>query len=352
MGIWANSWSFFKIFVPKTNQRTMSQKLKAAITSVGGYVPETKLTNFDLEKLVDTNDEWIRSRTGISERRILREPGKASSDMAVKAIEEILRKKNLDPLEIDCIICATVTPDMVFPATANIIGDKIGAKNAFGFDLGAACSGFLFALTTGASFVEAGRYKKVIVVGVDKMSSIIDYTDRATCIIFGDGAGAVLLEPSADEDGFQDSILKSDGSGRAYLHLKAGGSLKPASIETVMAKEHYAFQDGQPVFKFAVTGMADVSAELLEKHHLSGEDIAWLVPHQANLRIIDATANRVGLPKEKVMINIHKYGNTTAATIPLCLWEWESQLKKGDNLILAAFGGGFTWGAAWVKWAY
>jgi len=330
----------------------MSQKLKAAITSVGGYVPETKLTNFDLEKMVDTNDEWIKSRTGISERRILREPGKASSDMAAKAIEEILRKKQLDPLEIDCIICATVTHDMVFPATANIIGDKIGAKNAFGFDLGAACSGFLFALTTGASFVEAGRYKKVIVVGVDKMSSIIDYSDRATCIIFGDGAGAVLLEPSADEDGFQDSILKSDGSGRAYLHLKAGGSLKPATIETVMAKEHYAFQDGQPVFKFAVKGMADVSAELLEKHNLTGEDIAWLVPHQANLRIIDATADRVGLPKEKVMINIQKYGNTTAATIPLCLWEWESQLKKGDNLILAAFGGGFTWGAAWVKWAY
>jgi 3-oxoacyl-[acyl-carrier-protein] synthase-3 len=330
----------------------MAQKLKAAITSVGGYVPETKLTNFDLEKLVDTNDEWIRSRTGISERRILREPGKASSDMAAKAIEEILRKKHLDPLEIDCIICATVTPDMVFPATANIIGDKIGAKNAFGFDLGAACSGFLFALTTGASFVEAGRYKKVIVVGVDKMSSIIDYTDRATCIIFGDGAGAVLLEPSVDEDGFQDSILKSDGSGSAYLHLKAGGSLKPASIETVMAREHYAFQDGQPVFKFAVKGMADVSAELLEKHNLTGEDIAWLVPHQANLRIIDATADRVGLPKEKVMINIQKYGNTTAATIPLCLWEWESKLNKGDNLILAAFGGGFTWGAAWVKWAY
>jgi len=330
----------------------MSQKLKAAITSVGGYVPETKLTNFDLEKLVDTNDEWIRTRTGISERRILREPGKASSDMAVKAIEKILLKKQLDPLEIDCIICATVTPDMVFPATANIIGDKIGAKNAFGFDLGAACSGFLFALTTGASFIETGRYKKVIVVGVDKMSSIIDYTDRATCIIFGDGAGAVLLEPSADEDGFQDSILKSDGSGRAYLHQKAGGSLKPASIETVMAKEHYAFQDGQPVFKFAVKGMADVSAELLEKHNLTGEDIAWLVPHQANLRIIDATADRMGLPKEKVMINIQKYGNTTAATIPLCLWDWESQLNKGDNLILAAFGGGFTWGAAWVKWAY
>ena len=330
----------------------MSQTLRAAITSVGGYVPETKLTNFDLEKMVDTNDEWIRSRTGISERRILREPGKASSDMAVKAIEEILRKKNLDPMEIDCIICATVTPDMVFPATANIIGDKVGAKNAFGFDLGAACSGFLFALNTGASFIESGRYKKIIVVGVDKMSSIIDYTDRATCIIFGDGAGAVLLEPCTDGNGFQDAILKSDGSGREYLHLKAGGSLKPASMETVLAKEHYAFQDGQPVFKFAVKGMADVTAELLEKHQLKGDDITWLVPHQANLRIIDATANRAGIPSEKVMINIQKYGNTTAATIPLCLWEWESKLNKGDNLILAAFGGGFTWGAAWVKWAY
>lgn len=330
----------------------MSSAMKAAITCVGGYVPETKLTNFDLEKMVDTNDEWIRTRTGISERRILREPGKASSDMAVKAIEEILRKKNLDPLEIDCIICATVTPDMIFPATANIIGDKIGAKNAFGFDLGAACSGFLFALNTGAAFVETGKYKKVIVVGVDKMSSIIDYTDRATCIIFGDGAGAVLLEPNNEGNGVMDAILKSDGSGRDYLHIKAGGSLKPASVESVMAKEHYAFQDGQPVFKFAVKGMADVSAELLEKNNLTGDDIAWLVPHQANLRIIDATANRAGIPTEKVMINIHKYGNTTAATIPLCLWEWESKLNKGDNLILAAFGGGFTWGAAWVKWAY
>jgi len=330
----------------------MSSAMKAAITCVGGYVPETKLTNFDLEKMVDTNDEWIRTRTGISERRILREPGKASSDMAVKAIEEILRKKNLDPLEIDCIICATVTPDMVFPATANIIGDKIGAKNAFGFDLGAACSGFLFALNTGAAFVETGKYKKVIVVGVDKMSSIIDYTDRATCIIFGDGAGAVLLEPNNEGNGVMDAILKSDGSGREYLHIKAGGSLKPASVESVMAKEHYAFQDGQPVFKFAVKGMADVSAELLEKNNLTGDDIAWLVPHQANLRIIDATANRAGIPTEKVMINIHKYGNTTAATIPLCLWEWESKLNKGDNLILAAFGGGFTWGAALVKWAY
>lgn len=330
----------------------MSKKINAAITAVGGYVPETKLTNFDLEKMVDTNDEWIKTRTGIEERRILREPGKASSDMAVKAIEAILEKKNLDPLDIECIICATVTPDMVFPATANIIGDKIGAKNAFGFDLSAACSGFLFALTTAANFIESGRYKKIIVVGVDKMSSIIDYTDRATCIIFGDGAGAVLVEPNTEGLGLQDSILKSDGSGKDYLHIKAGGSLKPASIDTVMAKEHFAFQDGQPVFKFAVKGMADVSAELLEKNNLTGDDIAWLVPHQANLRIIDATANRMGLPKEKVMINIHKYGNTTAATIPLCLWEWESKLNKGDNLVLAAFGGGFTWGATWIKWAY
>ena len=327
-------------------------KITAAITAVGGYVPPKILSNADLEKMVDTNDEWIRSRTGITERHILDEPGKASSDLAVGAILPMLAKRGIDPSEIDMIICGTVTGDYIFPATANIIADKIGAVNSWGYDVNAACSGFLFALTTGASFVETGRYKKVIVVGVDKMSSIIDYTDRATCIIFGDGAGAVLLEPSADEDGFQDAILKSDGIGREYLHIKAGGSLKPASVETVMAKEHYAFQDGQPVFKFAVKGMADVSAELMEKHKLTADDIAWLVPHQANLRIIDATADRVGLPKEKVMINIQKYGNTTAATIPLCLWEWESQLKKGDNLILAAFGGGFTWGAAWVKWAY
>lgn len=325
---------------------------RAAITAVGGYVPETKLTNFDLEKMVDTNDEWIRTRTGIEERRILKEPGKASSDMAVPAIQEILRKKNMQATEIDCIICATVTPDMVFPATANIIADKIGATNAWGYDMSAACSGFLYALTTGAMYIESGRFKKVIVVGVDKMSAIIDYTDRATCIIFGDGAGAVLLEPNQEEVGVLDSILRSDGSGRQYLHMKAGGSLKPASMETVLAKEHFAYQEGQAVFKFAVKGMADVSAELLERNGLTGEDIAWLVPHQANLRIIDATANRMGLPKEKVMINIHRYGNTTAATIPLCLWEWESQLKKGDNIVLAAFGGGFTWGATWVKWAY
>lgn len=333
-------------------QSKPSMSTRAAITAVGGYVPETKLTNFDLEKMVDTNDEWIRTRTGIEERRILKEPGKASSDMAVPAIQEILRKKNMDATEIDCIICATVTPDMVFPATANIIADKLGATNAWGYDMSAACSGFLYALTTGAMYIESGRFKKVIVVGVDKMSAIIDYTDRATCIIFGDGAGAVLLEPTQEEVGVLDSILRSDGSGRQYLHMKAGGSLKPASMETVLAKEHYAYQEGQAVFKFAVKGMADVSAELLERNGLTGEDIAWLVPHQANLRIIDATANRMGLPKEKVMINIHRYGNTTAATIPLCLWEWEGQLKKGDNIVLAAFGGGFTWGATWVKWAY
>jgi 3-oxoacyl-[acyl-carrier-protein] synthase-3 len=327
-------------------------KITAAITAVGGYVPETKLTNFDLEKMVDTNDEWIRSRTGISERRILREPGKATSDLAVPAIQEILKKKNLDPAEIDLIICATVTPDMVFPATANIIGDKIGATNAFGFDLNAACSGFLYALTTGTSFIESGRYKKVIVVGADKMSAIVDYTDRNTCILFGDGAGAVLLEANTDGYGIQDSLLRSDGSGAKFLHMKAGGSLKPASVESVMAKEHFAYQEGQSVFKFAVKGMADASAELLERNNLTGDDIAWLVPHQANLRIIDATASRMGISKEKVMINISKYGNTTAATIPLCLWEWESQLKKGDNLVFAAFGGGFTWGATLVKWGF
>lgn len=327
-------------------------KISAAITAVGGYVPETKLTNFDLEKMVDTNDEWIRTRTGIEERRILKEPGKASSDMAVPAIQQILQKRNLQPTEIDCIICATVTPDMVFPATANIIADKIGATNAWGFDLSAACSGFLYALTTGTSFIESGRYKKVIVVGVDKMSAIIDYTDRATCIIFGDGAGAVLLEPTTEELGIRDSILRSDGSGAKYLHMKAGGSLKPATVETVLAKEHFAYQEGQAVFKFAVKGMADVSAEIMERNNLTANDIAWLVPHQANLRIIDATANRMGLDKDKVMINIQRYGNTTAATIPLCLWEWENKLHKGDNVILSAFGGGFTWGAVWLKWAY
>lgn len=328
----------------------MIQKTTAAITAVSGFLPEDKLTNFDLEKMVDTNDEWIRTRTGISERRILKGEGLATSDMVVPAVKLLCEKRGISPEEIDCLIVATVTPDMVFPATANIACDKVGAKNAFGFDVSAACSGFLYSLTLGASLIESGRYKKVVVCGADKMSAITDYTDRNTCVLFGDAAAAVLLEPNHDGYGIQDSLLKSDGSGVAYLHMKAGGSLRPASIETVSSKQHFAFQDGQPVFKAAVKGMADVSAELLEKNNLTGEDIAWLVPHQANLRIIDATANRMGLSKEKVMINIQKYGNTTAATIPLCLWEWESQLKKGDNIVLAAFGGGFTWGATLVKW--
>lgn len=328
------------------------QRTTASITAVGGYVPEYKLTNKELETIVETTDEWIRTRTGIEERRILKGEGLGSSDMAVPAVLELCRKRGIDPLEIDCLICATVTPDMVFPATANIICDKIGAKNAWGFDLSAACSGFLFALTTGATFIESRRYSKVVVVGVDKMSAIVDYTDRATCIIFGDGAGAVLLEPSQEGTGILDSILRTDGAGRSYLHMKAGGSVKPASVETVLAGEHYAYQEGQTVFKFAVKGMADVSYELMQRNNLTADDIAWLVPHQANLRIIDATANRMDLPKEKVMINIQKYGNTTAATLPLCLWDWEKQLKKGDNIILAAFGGGFTWGATWLKWGY
>ncbi len=327
-------------------------KITAAITAVGGYVPENKLTNFDLEKMVDTNDEWIRTRTGISERRILNEPGKATSDLGAAAVQNLLDKKGLDPKEIDCIICATVTPDMFFPATGNLIAHKIGATNAFSFDLAAACSGFLFALTTGATYIESGRYKKVIVVGADKMSAIVDYTDRNNCILFGDGGGAVLLEPSTDDCGIKDSLLKSDGTGKDFLYMKGGGSLNPASVETVLAKQHFIHQEGQSVFKFAVKGMADVSAELMERNGLTGEDIAWLTPHQANLRIIDATANRMGISKDKVMININRYGNTTAATIPLCLNDWESKLNKGDNIILAAFGGGFTWGATWVKWAY
>ena len=328
------------------------QKVTAAITAVGGYVPEYRLTNKILETMVDTNDEWIKSRTGIEERRILKGEGLGSSDMGTEAVKELLKKRNIDPTEIECVICATVTPDMVFPATANLICDKTGMTNAFSHDIGAACSGFLFALTTGASFIESGRYKKVIIVGVDKMSSIIDYTDRTTCIIFGDGAGAVLLEPNSEGYGVLDSIMKSDGSGAKHLHMKAGGSVKPATAETVAAKEHYVYQEGQAVFKFAVKGMADVSYELMQRNNLTADDIAWLVPHQANLRIIDATASRMDLPKEKVMINIQKYGNTTAGTLPLCLWDWESQLKKGDNIILASFGGGFTWGATWIKWAY
>ena len=323
----------------------MTPKITAAITAVGGYVPEDKLTNADLEKMVDTNDEWIRTRTGITERRILKKPGLATSDMVVPAVQELLHKRGIQAEEIDCLIVATVTPDMMFPSTSNLACHKLGAKNAWGFDLLAACSGFLFALTTGASLIESGRYKKVVVAGADKMSSIVDYSDRNTCVLFGDAAGAVLLEPNTEGYGVLDSILRTDGSGAAFLNMKAGGSLRPASIETVTKKEHFAYQEGQSVFKFAVKGMGDVSAELLERNHLTGADIAWLVPHQANKRIIDATANRMGLSPEKVMLNIQRYGNTTAATIPLCLWEWRQQLNKGDLIVLAAFGGGFTWGA-------
>lgn len=329
----------------------MSQKLQAAITGVAGYVPDKVLTNKELENMVDTTDEWITTRTGIKERRIL-ENGKGPSDMAVPAIKDLLEKTNTKPEEVDLILFATVTPDLVFPATANITADKAGLVNAFGYDINAACSGFIYALTTGAKFVESGSHKKVIVVGMDKMSSIIDYQDRATCIIFGDGGGAVMLEPNEAGYGVRDSILKSDGSGRKYLHQKAGGSVKPPSIETIQAREHYVYQEGKQVFKAAVSNMADVSRRIMERNNLSAGDVAYLVAHQANLRIIDATRNAMNLDEEKVMINIQRYGNTTNGTIPLCLWEWEDKLKKGDNLILAAFGGGFTWGSVYVKWAY
>ncbi len=328
----------------------MSVKISAAITAVGGYVPDYVLTNAELEKMVDTNDEWIRTRTGISERRILKGEGLATSDMVVPAVKEILKKRNISPEEIDCLIVGTVTPDQVFPSTANLACHKLGAVNAWGYDLTAACSGFLYALTTGAAMIESGRCKKVIVAGADKMSAIVDYSDRTTCIIFGDGAGAVLLEPNTEGYGIKDSILRSDGRGGNYLHMKAGGSLHPASVETVSNKEHFIYQEGQTVFKHAVKDMADVSYELMQRNNLTADDIAWLVPHQANKRIIDATANRMGLPAEKVMINIERYGNTTAGTLPLCLWDWEDKLNKGDNLVLAAFGGGFTWGATWIRW--
>jgi len=328
------------------------KKTLAAITAVHGYVPEYKLTNKELEGMVDTTEEWILSRTGISERRILREPGKATSDMCAEAVKGLLEKRGIKPEEIDLLICATVTADLIFPATAQIICDKVGAKNAWGYDLNAACSGFLYALVTGSQFIESGMHKKVVVVGGDKMSSIIDYTDRATCIIFGDGAGAVMLEPNAEGNGLVDSILRSDGAGREFLHQKAGGSLKPPTYATIDAREHYVYQEGKTVFKFAVTNMSGVSADIMERNGLKGDDIAWLVPHQANKRIIDATAERMGVGSDKVMMNIGKYGNTTAGTIPLCLWDYEGKLKKGDNLILAAFGGGFTWGAIYLKWAY
>jgi len=328
------------------------EKIRAAITGINAWVPEYRLTNFEISKMVDTSDEWIMQRVGIKERRILKEEGKGSSDLGEQAVRGLLEKTNTSPDEIDLLICATITPDMAFPATANIISDKVGIKNAFSFDIGAACSGFLFGLQTVTAYIETGRYKKVILVGVDKMSSIVDYTDRTTCPLFGDAAGAVLVEPTTEEFGVMDHILRADGSGRKYLHIKAGGSAKPASHETIEAKEHFVYQEGQSVFKFAVSNMADVAAEIMEKNNLKSDDIAWLVPHQANLRIIDATGRRMGLPPEKVMINIENYGNTTAATIPLCLWEYEKRLKKGDKIILAAFGGGFTWGAIYLKWAY
>ncbi|HQV38307.1 MAG: ketoacyl-ACP synthase III [Flavobacteriales bacterium] len=327
-------------------------KTTAAITAVQGYVPDFVLSNAVLETMVDTNDAWITERTGIKERRILKGKDQGMSVMAVEAVKGLCTKRGIDPMEIDLLICCTVTPDMQFPASANIVCDKVGAKNAWSFDLNAACSGFLFGLVTGAQFIETGKYKKVVVVGADKMSSIIDYTDRSTCIIFGDGGGAVLLEPNNEGFGVVDSILRSDGSGCQYLHQKAGGSMRPASIRTVEAKEHFVFQEGKAVFKFAVTNMAGVSAEIMERNQLTSDDVAWLVPHQANKRIIDATAHRMGLDENKVMLNIEKYGNTTSGTIPLCLWEWEDRLKKGDNLILSAFGGGFTWGAIYLKWAY
>lgn len=327
-------------------------KIRAKISGIHCWVPPYILTNQELEKMVDTTDEWIMTRTGIRERHILKGEGLGTSDMGAEAVKGLLTKTGTNPDEIELLICATVTPDMAFPATANIISDKADLKNAFSFDLNAACSGLLFALITASKYVETGMYKKVIVVGADKMSSIVDYTARETCVLFGDAAGAILLEPTTEEVGIMDSITGTDGSGRVHLHMKAGGSIRPASHETIDAKEHFIYQEGQPVFKFAVTRMADVSAEIMERNGLNASDVSYLVPHQANLRIIDATARRMGLEKEKVMINIERYGNTTDATIPLCLWEWESKLKKGDNLILAAFGGGFTWGSIWVKWAY
>lgn len=328
------------------------KKIKAVIKGVSGYVPDYILTNDELSQMVDTSDEWIMTRIGIKERRILKGEGKGTSDMATIAVNNLLQKTNTSPGEVDMLICGIVTPDMKFPATANIISDKTGIKNAFGFDINAGCSSFLYALVTASKFIESGSHKKVIVVGADKMSSITDYTDRSTCPIFGDGAGAVLLEPTEDDFGIIDSILHVDGSGRKYLHQIAGGSVKPASHETVDAREHFIYQDGRPVFKAAVKDMADVSVEMMKKHNLLPEQLAWFIPHQANMRIIEATAKRMGIKKEQVMINIQKYGNTTSATLPLCLWEWEKKLHKGDNVILATFGAGFTWGSIYLKWGY
>jgi 3-oxoacyl-[acyl-carrier-protein] synthase-3 len=326
--------------------------IRAAITAIGGFLPENIVTNLDFEKILDTTDEWITTRTGIKERHIENDPSKATSDMGAKAVQQLCKKRGISPEEIDLLIVATVTPDMVFPATANLICAKVGAKNAWGFDLGAACSGFIYGVATGTQFIETGRYKKVVIVGADMMSRIIDYTDRTTCVIFGDGAGAVLLEPSADDNGIQDFILHSDGEGAAHLHMKAGGSLLPPSHDTVNDRKHFVYQEGQAVFKHAVYNMAEVSAKMMEKSKLTANDITWLVPHQANKRIIEATSSRMGLSTDKVMMNIEKYGNTTAGTIPLLLWDYEKRLKKGDNLILSAFGGGFTWGSMYIKWAY
>jgi 3-oxoacyl-[acyl-carrier-protein] synthase III len=327
-------------------------KIRAAITGVGGYVPDYVLTNQELETMVDTSDEWITTRTGIKERRILKGENQGVSVLGVNAVKEMIKKTKIDPKEIDLLIFATVTADMTFPATANIVATAVGAVNAFSYDISAACSGFLFALTTGASFIESGMYKKVVVVGGDKMSAIMDYTDRTTCIIFGDGAGCVLLEPTTEDVGIMDSILKSDGGGESYLHMKAGGSRMPASHSTVDARQHFVYQEGSAVYKFAVTNMAEVSGQLAERNNLNADNVDWLVPHQANKRIIDATASRIGITEDKIMMNIERYGNTTAGTIPLLLWDYEKKLKKGDNLLLAAFGGGFTWGAIYVKWAY
>ena len=326
-------------------------RTKATITGVAGHVPDYVLNNAELETLVETNDEWILTRTGISERRILKGEAQGVSHMATPAVLELLRKTGTDPLEVDMIICATTTPDYVFPATANLISHAVGARNAFGYDLSAACSGFLFALSTGSQFIETGKYKKVIVVGGDKMSSILDYSDRKTCIIFGDGCAAVMLEPS-EEYGIEDFVLKTDGQGADYLYMQGGGSRYPASHESVDGKMHFVTQEGATVFKFAVTNMAEVAAEIMERNHLTAADVSWLVPHQANKRIIEATAARMGVGLEKVMLNIQKYGNTTNASIPLCLWEYENQLKKGDKLVLAAFGGGFTWGSMFLTWGY
>ena len=327
-------------------------KITAAITAVGKYVPDYVLTNKELETFVDTNDEWITTRTGIKERRILKGEGLGTSYMAIKAAEDLLQKSNTNPEEIDMVIVATATPDLPVASTAVYTASQIGAINAFGYDLQAACSSFLYGMSTAASYIESGRYKKVLVIGADKMSSIIDYTDRATCIIFGDGAGAALFEPNTEGLGLKDEFLRSDGIGREFLKIDAGGSILPPSEETVKNKQHFVHQEGKTVFKYAVSNMADVSEKMLTRNNLTERDIHWLVPHQANKRIIEATANRVGVGPEKVMMNIHRYGNTTSATLPLLLADYEKELKKGDNLIFAAFGGGFTWGAIYLKWAY